>query len=113
VAIGFLILGWLIGTLDLRAAAAERRGDFGSTIIFFLPAVAMIDPDGSLIEISGGAAAALVAAFGWRWGWNMWRHSREANARALAGARFPQPGARPLAPSLAQPGPPQGPGPAA
>jgi len=113
VVFGFLILGWLIGTLDLRAAAAERRGDFGSTIIFFLPTVAMIDPSGSLVEITGGAAAALVAAFGWRWGWNMWWHSRQANMRRLASARFPQPGAHPLAPSLAQPGPQQGPGPAA
>jgi hypothetical protein len=113
VVIGFLILGWLIGALDLRAAAAERRGDLGSTIIFFLPTVAMIDPSGSLIEITGGAGAALVAAFGWRWGWNMWRHSREANARALAAARFPQAAPRPLAPSLAQSGPQQGPGPAA
>jgi hypothetical protein len=113
VVIGFLMLGWLMGTLDLRAAAAERRGDFGSTIIFFLPTVAMIDPTGSLVEITGGAAAALVAAFGWRWGWQMWWHSREANARALATARFAQQGARPLAASLAQPGPQQGPGPAA
>lgn len=90
VVIGFLILGWLIGTLDVRAAAAERRGDFGSAILFFLPTVAMIDPNGSLIEITGGAASALVAALGWRWGWGVWWHNRQANARVAAGARFPQ-----------------------
>jgi hypothetical protein len=116
VVVGFGLLGWLIGALDLRAAAAERRGDFRSLIVFFLPAVALINPDGSLIEISGGAGAALVAAFGWRWGWSLWLQSREANARAM-GVRLPQPGpyvmARPAAHPLPQPGPEQGQGPAA
>jgi hypothetical protein len=115
VVVGFLIVGWLIGTLDVRAAAAERRGDFGSAIIFFLPTVAMIDPNGSLIEISGGAASALVAAFGWRWGWGAWSHSRGANAARVTAAHFPPQGAHSRARSLAQPAPPQaqGPGPAA
>ena len=92
VVVGFLALGWLIGTLDLRAAAAERRADFGSTILFFLPTVALIDPNGSLVEITGSAASALIAAFAWRWGWGMWR-SREAHVRPGAGQlQHPGPG---------------------
>jgi hypothetical protein len=81
--VGFLALGWAIGALDLRAAAAERRGDFRSAILFFLPAVALINPGGSIVEISGGAAAALLAAIGWQWGWSLWR-LRDASARAEA-----------------------------
>ena len=72
VVIGFLVLGWLIGTLDLKAAVAERRGDLGRAILFFLPCVAMIQPNGSIVEITGGPAAALVAAYGWKWAWRQW-----------------------------------------
>ncbi len=92
---GFLALGWLMGWLDLRAAAAERRGDFRSAIIFFLPTVAMIDPGGSLVEITGGAAAALLAAFGWRWVWVLWEGRVAAN-RLGGMRRLPQPGASDL-----------------
>jgi hypothetical protein len=88
---GFLALGWLLGTLDLRAAAAERRADFKSLIVFFLPAVALIDPNGSLVEITGGASAALLAAFGWRWGWALWS-SRGGTIVRPASARLPHPG---------------------
>ena len=66
---GFLILGWVIGTLDLKAATAERRGELGKMILFFLPCVALIQPNGSLVELFGGSAAALVGASVWYWTW--------------------------------------------
>jgi hypothetical protein len=69
---GFLLLGWLIGTLDRKAAAAERRGELGKTILFFLPAIALIQPNGSMIEMASGSAAAIVAAHGWKWAWSRW-----------------------------------------
>ena len=69
VVVGFLILGWLIGTLDLRAAMAERRGEFGKVILFFLPCAALIQPNGSLVELFSGSAAALVGASVWYWAW--------------------------------------------
>jgi hypothetical protein len=72
VVVGFLILGWLIGKLDVKAAAAESRGELGSVILFFLPCAAMIQPNGSIVEITGGPAAALVAAYGWKWAWAQW-----------------------------------------
>lgn len=72
VVVGFLILGWLLGTLDRKAALAEADGDFGRLFLFFLPAVAMIQPNGSLVELVGGSAAALVAAYGWKWAWVLW-----------------------------------------
>jgi hypothetical protein len=76
--LGFGILGWLLGWLDLRAAQSELRGDFGRTILFFLPAAALIQPNGSLVELTGGAAAALVAALGWREAWRVWSFRRTA-----------------------------------
>ena len=72
VVIGFFVLGWFIGTLDAKAAVAERRGDLGRLILFFLPCVALIQPNGSIVEITAGPAAALVAAYGWKWTWNQW-----------------------------------------
>jgi hypothetical protein len=69
VVIGFFLLGWLIGTLDLNAAVAEGQGDLGRVILFFLPGVALIHPNGSLVELFSGSAAALVAAFGWNLAW--------------------------------------------
>jgi hypothetical protein len=55
--------------LDRKAAAAERRGELGKVILFFLPAVALIQPNGSMIEMASGAAAAIIAAYGWNWAW--------------------------------------------
>jgi hypothetical protein len=80
VAVGFFILGWAIGKLDLKAAMAERQGDFGRTILFFLPCVAMIQPNGSIVEITGGPAAALVAAFLWS---RLWTRRFERQAGGL------------------------------
>jgi hypothetical protein len=76
VAIGFFVLGWLIGTLDFKVAVAERRGDLGGAILFFLPGIALIQPNGSIVEMTGGAAAALVGAYGWKWAWNLWAAHR-------------------------------------
>jgi len=69
---GFLVLGWLIGMLDRKAAAAERRGELDRAILFFLPAVALIQPGGSMIELASGVAAAVMAAYGWKWAWGRW-----------------------------------------
>jgi hypothetical protein len=69
VVIGFFLLGWAIGKLDLKAAIGEREGQFGNVILFFLPCVAMIQPNGSIVEITGGPAAAFVAACVWSWLW--------------------------------------------
>jgi hypothetical protein len=66
---GFLGLGWLIGRLDRLAADRLRSGQLGGSLIFFLPCAALIQPLGSFVELTGGAAAALLAAFVWRWLW--------------------------------------------
>jgi hypothetical protein len=81
VIIGFFLLGWLIGTLDLKAADAEGRGDLGKVILFFLPCVALIQPNGSLIELFSGSAAALVGALAWKYLWRWFDTRRSIIAR--------------------------------
>ncbi len=70
--IGFLILGWFLGRFDHRAALAETRRDYGTTMLFFLPGIALIQPLGSMVELSGSMAAAWVAALFWNWAWSHW-----------------------------------------
>lgn len=100
--IGFVALGWLLGWLDLKAAIAERRGDFSATIMNFLPAVALIQPNGSMVEVVSGAAAAYVGALGWSHFWPAWlrfRGGRGATATLTpvfhARAKAPRPDRRP------------------
>ena len=88
---GFLVLGALIGFLDIRGAAAERRGDLRQVPVYFLPAVALIQPGASLVEMTGSAGAALIAALGWRWLWTV----------RTAGSQRTRPG-RALVPRLPQ-----------
>jgi hypothetical protein len=86
--VGFLVLGWLIGTLDLKAAIAERRGELGKVILLFLPCVALIQPNGSLVELCSGSAAALVGAFVWN---SVWKRLvlRDSTVRKLEPMRIP------------------------
>lgn len=69
---GFLILGWALGTLDRKAAVANAAGDLGSLFLYFLPAAALIQPNGSVVELAGGAAAGWVAAVAWKFVWQRW-----------------------------------------
>jgi hypothetical protein len=70
--LGFFGLGWLLGMLDYKAAAAESCSDLERLPLFFLVGAALIQPNGSLVEMFSGAAAALVAAYGWSWAWRRW-----------------------------------------
>lgn len=69
VIVGFLLLGLALGYLDRKTATSLRSGRMGDSILFFLPAVALIQPIGSLVEMIGGAAAAFLAAVLWRFAW--------------------------------------------
>jgi hypothetical protein len=70
--IGFVLFGFILARLDRKAAYADTQGDMGNTFLYFVPAIAMIQPNGSIVEIMGGAAAATAAGFGWRWAWRNW-----------------------------------------
>jgi hypothetical protein len=84
---GFLLMGWALRTLDYKAAAAEIRGDLGRAILFFLPGAALIQPGNSMVELTGGAAAALIAAYGWKWAWTEWAGPRPATRMLAKDAR--------------------------
>jgi hypothetical protein len=84
---GFLLMGWALRTLDYKAAAAEIRGDLRRAILFFLPGAALIQPGNSMVELTGGAAAALIAAYGWRWAWTEWAGPRPATRMLAKDAR--------------------------
>ena len=83
--VGFLLLGAAIGALDVRAFQLIRAGRPEDAILYFLPCAALIQPIGSIVELIGGAAAALVAAFGWRalWRFLSKRRAPAASTRAL------------------------------
>ena len=69
VVIGFLLLGWALAKLDFKAAIAEAQGHLGKLALFFLCSVALIKPNGSIVELSSGSAAAVVAALFWDFAW--------------------------------------------
>jgi hypothetical protein len=75
---GMFALGWLLRVLDRAAALAGARGDRPRLVLLYLPAAALVQPIGSLVELAGGAAAGLVA--GWCWG----RAWQQATSRAGA-----------------------------
>jgi hypothetical protein len=81
--VGFFLLGFLLRALDRYVAVSLSRADFGRACLGFLPAVALIQPNGSLVELTSGSAAALVGAYFWRWTWNWW------SARATRMAPWP------------------------
>jgi len=78
---GFLALGLLIGWLDRRGANAEAQGDLGNVFLYFLPAVALIQPIGSVAEIVAAAGAALVGAFAWKFAWKFWTLREKSPAK--------------------------------
>jgi hypothetical protein len=88
IVVGFFVLGWAIGKLDLKAAIADRQGDLGTLILCFLPCVAMIQPNGSIVEVTGGPAAALVAAYLWSRLW-IRRFERHPAARNTLSTQLP------------------------
>jgi hypothetical protein len=86
IVVGFTLLGFVIAWLDKRAAKAEMQGDFGGMVLFFLPCVALIQPGGSFVEMTSGAAAALIAAIAWRMAWFYWVGRRRVGRPAAAHA---------------------------
>ena len=80
---GFLILGWALGKLDRKAAQAAAQENPGRIFLYFLPAAALIQPLGSLVELCGGAAAAFVAAQFWKWLWERRLRAAHTNSKEL------------------------------
>ena len=66
---GMFLLGWLIAFLDRKAAIANASGHLSNAVLYFLPAVPLIQALNSFAELVGGAALAAVAAWGWKLLW--------------------------------------------
>ena len=86
IVVGFLILGWALGRFDHRSALAEARGDYATAILFFLPAVALIQPLGSMVELAGSASSAWIAGYFWKWAWARWQERKLASSSRAAEA---------------------------
>ena len=84
VIIGFLVLGWLIGTLDRKAAIAEQKGDLGKAIVFFLPAVALIQPNGSMVSSSAAPPPLWQRPLPGDGGWKVWGGKRSGRTKRRA-----------------------------
>lgn len=74
----FTGFGYALAWLDCTAFLAERVGNYPLLLSTFLPAVALIQPNGSFVELTGGAAAAWLAAWFWSWLWRQWQARRLA-----------------------------------
>jgi hypothetical protein len=83
--VGFFVLGWVLGKLDLRAAMAERRGKLGDLIVWYLPCVALIFPEGSMVDIIGAWGASLGIAVGLRY---LWIELSRVGLKDVRGARW-------------------------
>jgi len=81
VIVGFLLLGFALGYLDRRAAETIQEGDLSRVFVFFLPAIALSNPGGSVVEMFGGTAAAYVAALFWKWIWLHWGGDQVSDPR--------------------------------
>jgi NhaP-type Na+/H+ or K+/H+ antiporter len=89
VIVGFLLLGLVLGKLDRSAAENDIAGNLGQTFIPFLTAIALIQPNGSIVEMMSGAAAALVAGLAWRWAWVRWPRSVRSRQTPISGPTEP------------------------
>ena len=77
----FPLFGYGLAWLDFKAFMAEREGNFRLLLSAFLPAVALIQPNGSLVELVSGGAAAWVAGRFWFW---IWQRRQRRVQRQLA-----------------------------
>ena len=65
----FALFGYGLAWLDFTAFMAEREGNLRLLLSAFLPAVALIQPNGSFVELTAGAASAWLAGRFWFWVW--------------------------------------------
>lgn len=90
--IGFLIIGFLLARLDAAAVAALAAGNLKGVLLRVVPSIALIQPDKSVVEMFGGAAAALTAAWVWCRLWEMFQPGREQAAKRSGPVGWPEPG---------------------
>jgi hypothetical protein len=100
VLVGFIFLGYFMGRLDRLCAIRLAEGRFDDSLIFFLPCVALIQPLGSVVELTSGGAAALIAALMWKRAWHSLGHRAAGQMQAGVRPRRLQDYARPARPRV-------------
>jgi hypothetical protein len=61
---GFLLLGWLLGRMDLKVIESLYRGDQRRFLFWFLICLSLLNPGGNLLEIEVSAASSAITAYG-------------------------------------------------
>lgn len=69
IVIFFTLFGYGLAWLDFSAFMAERSGNIQGLLSSFLPAIALIQPNGSFVELTAGGVSAWLAAKFWFWLW--------------------------------------------
>src|SRR5581483_4816549 len=59
--VGFLIIGTAVAIIDRRAREALDREDWKAFALWYMPGVAILQVGGAFVEVTGTAAASLVA----------------------------------------------------
>ena len=65
----FTLFGYGLAWLDFTAFMAERAGNTRLLLSVFLPAIALIQPNGSFVELTAGGVSAWLAGLFWFWVW--------------------------------------------
>jgi hypothetical protein len=60
VVIGFLVIGVVVTALDVLATERLANSDLNGFVLFFLPGLAILNVGGQLVEVTAGAAGAVV-----------------------------------------------------
>jgi hypothetical protein len=82
--LGFVLFGSIIGWLDRKAAVLLLSPTPAKALLYFLPCVAFIQPNGSLSEVVGGAFAALLAAYFLQFAFKIFEEVTTAQSPAIA-----------------------------
>lgn len=91
VVLGFLAVGAAVGTADRVARDRLVRGDWRGFVAWYLPGLAFLNVGGSLVELAGSSAAAVVVAY--------LANRLLLSERAVGAARCPVGQARPTPPA--------------
>ena len=80
----YVVLGFIIGWLDIRTFRALNSLNFQNSMPYFLAGAALIQPNGSLVELVGGSVSAFFAGQGMLWVWNSFlAHSKRDDAPSM------------------------------
>jgi hypothetical protein len=85
---GFLLLGWLLGRMDVLAIRYLRQRQQARFLFCFIIGLALLNPGGNLLEVFVGLVGGAVSAYGLGWFLRRYGKSQTAHVvRAIPGQR--------------------------